>query len=264
MDYIQKEEKRSTHKFNMCKSFSEVMASQEKNKKECKNRDQLIMKYAYLVNMVVNRLPLSTLNGMDRDDLIGYGTIGLIESVDRFDPSRNSSFESFAILRIKGSIYDQLRSVDMLSRNSRKRVKTLSKTINELENKLGRSPSDSELTEELKISPEELRKIQGESQLGVFSLDEKRDGSEDGAALIESISSSEASVLDEMQENELLNSLTKAIDTLPEREKAVLGLYHYNRLTFKEIAEVMSFSESRASQLHARAISLLKSKMLEK
>ncbi|MBI3591480.1 MAG: FliA/WhiG family RNA polymerase sigma factor [Candidatus Melainabacteria bacterium] len=228
------------------------------------NRDHLIRKYAYLVSWVVGRLPVTSLQGMDRDDLIGYGTIGLIEAVDRFDPKRNASFESFAITRIKGSIYDQLRASDWLTRGSRKKVKNLFKATSNLEAKLGRYPNNKELAEELSVSPQELRAIQQEAQIGIFSLDEPRDNfSEESPTVIDSVSSNSASVLDELEENELKECLTKAIEALPEKEKTVVGLYHYKKLTFKEIAEIMDFSESRASQIHARAITLLKSKMLK-
>lgn len=228
------------------------------------NRDLLIRKYAYLVNWIVNRLPITTLQGMEKDDLIGYGTVGLIEAVDRFDPSRNSNFESFAITRIRGSIYDQLRASDWLTRGARKRVKNLFKVINILENRLGRYPNDKEIAEELSVSLQELRVIQQEAQVGIFSLDEPKDnGSDNGTHVIDSVSSGSVSFLDTLEENELKERLTKAIDALPDKEKTVIGLYHYKKLTFKEIAEVMEFSESRASQIHARAISLLKSKMLK-
>ena len=228
------------------------------------NRDELIRKYVYLVNWVVSRLPLASLKGLDREDLVGYGTIGLIEAVDRFDPSRNSNFESFAITRVRGSIYDQLRSADWLTRGSRKKVKNLHKATAKLENELGRYPTNKEIAQELGLSIDELRAVQQESQIGIFSLDEPRDhNSEDHTALVDNVSSNEISFLEGLEENELKNRLAKAIDGLPEREKAVVSLYHYKRLTFKEIADVMDFSESRASQIHARAISLLKSKLLK-
>ncbi len=226
-------------------------------------RDKLIRKYAYLVNWIVSRLPLTSLKGMERDDLIGYGTIGLIEAVDRFDPARSNNFQSFAIARVRGSIYDQLRAADWLSRGSRKRVKNLFKASALLENKLGRYPNDQELADELSVSLEDLRVIQQEAQIGIFSLDEPRDNSDDNTTLVETVSSNSIPLLDELEENELKDKLTKAIDNLPEKEKTVIGLYHYKKLTFKEIAEVMNFSESRASQIHARAITLLKSKMLK-
>ena len=227
-------------------------------------RDKLIRKYAYLVNWVVNRLPIASLKGMDRDDLVGYGTIGLIESVDRFDPAKSTNFESFAIARIRGSVYDQLRAADWRSRGSRKRVKNLHKVTAILENKLGRYPNDIELEAELSVTLEDLRIIQQESQIGIFSLDEPKDASSDeGATMVENVSANTVPFLDELEETELKEKLAKAIDNLPEREKTVVGLYHYKKLTFKEIAEVMSFSESRASQIHARAITLLKSKMLK-
>ena len=228
------------------------------------NRDKLIRKYVYLVNWVVGRLPLTSLKGIDREDLIGYGTIGLIEAVDRFDPERNSSFESFAITRIRGSIYDQLRAADWLTRGSRKKVKNLYKAMAKLENELGRYPTNKEIAQELTLSLEELRAVQQEAQIGIFSLDEPKDSnSDDRTALVDSVSSNEITFLEELEEEELKLRLTKAIDALPEREKTVVSLYHYKRLTFKEIATVMDFSESRASQIHARAISLLKSKLLK-
>ncbi len=272
-------------KLGLKKSASEIFNAQEKNKKKvCAlsnknlwdkqlkeekntssvNRDELIRKYVYLVNWVVGRLPVTSLKGIDREDLVGYGTIGLIEAVDRFDPDRSSNFESFAITRIRGSIYDQLRAADWLTRGSRKKVKNLHKAIAKLENELGRYPTNSEVSKELAITNEELRSIQQEAQIGIFSLDEPRDNNpDDHTALVDSVSANETPFLDGLEEDELKIRLVKAIDGLPEREKAVVGLYHYKRLTFKEIATVMDFSESRASQIHARAISLLKSKLLK-
>ena len=277
-----KAKKQSTEKHNFSHSASDIFHAQAKNKQNvCEksrtkyfqeqktesnnlNRDKLIRQYVYLVNWVVNRMPLSGLKGLEKDDLIGYGTIGLIEAVNRFDPTRNSNFESFAISRIRGSVYDQLRALDWLSRGSRKKVKNLMRASSELENKLGRYPTNNEIAKELSISLEELRTIQQEAQIGIFSLDEPRDNSDDNSALvIDSISSDSTHILDKIEENELKERLTKAINALPEREKTVVGLYHYKNLTFREIAEVMEFSESRASQIHARAISLLKSKMLK-
>lgn len=241
-----------------------IGARDSKENNGLKDRDRLIRKYAYLVNWIVNRMPVSSMDGIDKNDLIGYGTIGLIEAVDRFDTSKGTSFESFAITRVRGSIYDHLRSSDWLTRGARKRVKNLIKATNILESKLGRYPDNKELASELSISLEELREIQHEAQIGIFSLDEPRESSyEDSNPLVESISSDTTSLLDILEETELRERLAKAIAALPEREQAVVGLYHYKKLTFKEIAEVMDFSESRASQVHARAISLLKSKMLK-
>lgn len=264
------------------RKLSSIFEAQEKNKrKDCdhknenlwkrfeenkniESRNQLIRKYLYLVNWVVNRLPVSSLKSMDKDDLVGYGIIGLIEAVDRFDLARNCNFESFAITRIKGSIYDQLRASDLLTRGSRKKVKGLLKATSNLENKLSRYPNDKEIASELSISLDELRFLQQEAQLGVFSLDEPKDNySEETNTVIDSVSSNSIQPLEELVEIELKDKLTKAINSLPEREKTVVGLYHYQKLTFKEIADIMDFSESRASQIHARAISLLKSKMLK-
>lgn len=259
-----------TKKKNDCKLLNKklwethIEEVKDSNNKNLQSRNLLIRKYVYLVNWVVSRLPVTTLQGMDKDDLVGYGTIGLIEAVDRFDPSRNSSFESFAITRIRGSIYDQLRSSDWLTRGARKRVKNLFKVITILEHRLGRHPNDKEIAEELSISLQELRTIQQEAQIGIFSLDEPRDhNSDEGNNLVDNISSGSVPFLDTLEESELKERLAKAIDSLPEKERTVVGLYHYKKLTFKEIANIMEFSESRASQVHARAVSLLKAKMLK-
>ena len=252
------------NKRNVCQSTkAQIWDSCKTKEKVSENRSKLIRQYAYLVNWVVNKLPLASLKGMDKDDLVGYGTIGLIEAVDRFDPEKSSNFESFAIARIRGSIYDQLRASDWLTRGSRRKVKNLARVIHELENKYGRYPTDKEVAKELCLSLDELRKIQIEAQIGIYSLDEPKDNSEEHSSLIDSVSSNGATVLEEIEENELKEQLVKAINSLPEREKTILGLYHYKNLTFKEIADVMEFSESRASQIHARAILLLKSKMLK-
>ena len=250
---------------------SRIFRAQERNKinacllskqKELKDREKLIMNYVYLVNWVVNRLPQAALKGIEKEDLIGYGTVGLIEAIDRFDSTRGSHFESFAIKRIRGSIYDQLRATDWLTRTSRKKVKNLSKAITKLEQELGRCPNDSEIAKELSVSLQELRAVQKEAQIGIFSLDATKENYED-SALVDNLPSNSIPALDQLEENELLRDLTKAIDMLPEREKTVISLYHYKKLTFKEIAEVMNFSESRASQLHARAITILKSKLVK-
>lgn len=249
---------------------SDVFAAQEKNKrnlcsqtKNAKNREQMIMHYAYLVNWVANRFPIASLKGMEKDDLIGYGTLGLIEAIDRFDEKKSNSFESFAITRIRGSIYDQLRAADHLTRGSRKKVKNLSKVTNELERKLGRYPSDVEIANELSLSLEELRAIQQEAQIGIYSLDETRNDSDESMSLSEMLPSNGVDILHKIEENEMMDLLAKAVECLPERERTIIGLYHYKKLTFKEIAEIMDFSESRASQLHARAISLLKSTLVK-
>lgn len=259
-------------KFTKELSISQIFSAQEKNnRKACSlpkkanttaSRDELIRKYAYLVNWIVSRLPVNSLKGYEREDLIGYGTIGLIEAVDRYDTERGVSFESYAITRIRGSIYDELRASDLLTRGSRKKVKNLTKAVTDLESKLGRYPTDKEVASELSITAEELRQIQQEAQVGVSSLDESKDNSEEGYSLVDTISYDTVSTLEEMEETELKELLIKAINSLPEREKTVIGLYHYKKLTFKEIAHVMDFSESRASQLHARAIAILKSKLI--
>ena len=196
-------EYKNTNKTRMGHRASHIFEAQVKNKRiTCSrqnkfsgNRNDLIRKYIYLVNWVVNRLPSSNIKGLDKDDLTGYGTIGLIEAVDRFDPTRNTSFESFAVTRIRGSVYDHLRASDWLTRGSRKKVKNLIKATSELETRLNRYPTDKELAEELSITADELRATQQEAQMGILSLDEPRDNhTEDHATLADNVSSNANSV----------------------------------------------------------------------
>jgi len=223
-------------------------------------RDQLIKKYAYLVNWVVGRFPYIETADFDREDLIGYGTIGLIESIDRFDPKQKCSFETFAVTRIRGEILDFLRSRDFLSRSRRQRVKKLNEAIVELEYKLGRTPTDDEIKTTLGIEAAELQDIRQEAAAMIFSLDIPEDGKslEDSSALVDKVPSNEVLQDDLVDNNFLKEKLAQCLDRLPKRERLIMALYHYQKLTFKEIGAVLDISESRVSQLHMKSLQKLR------
>jgi RNA polymerase sigma factor for flagellar operon FliA len=224
-------------------------------------RDQLIKRYAYIVNWVIGRFPNIESADFDKEDLLGYGTIGLIEAIDRYNPSQKCSFETFAINRVRGEILDFLRSIDFLSRTGRTRVKRLHQTVAQLENQFGRAPTDEEVQTALDISADDLRVMKNEANAVVFSLDateSTKSFEEAKISLVDNLPA-EGQTQEEFTDQSILrDKLAKAIDSLNPRERLVVALYHYQKLTFKEIGEVLGVSESRASQLHMKVLQKLR------
>lgn len=226
-------------------------------------REEIILRYIPLVHFVLGRLGLSQAIGGDYEDAASQGILGLIEAVDRYDASHGTQFSTYAILRIRGKVIDQLRSHDWLSRGARQRARQLQGAIDSFWEKHQRSPSDEELAELLQWDEEGLRQAFLDSSHILLSLDTIVTAEGD-----ETISLHEV-LADEEQENpdalieqeELKETLVKVIQSLPEREQLVLSLYYYEHLTFKEIGMVLNVSESRVSQLHAKAILSLRSKL---
>jgi RNA polymerase sigma factor for flagellar operon FliA len=236
--------------------------SEAKHRK--KLREKIILHYIHLVKYVVGRLVISLPVSINNDDLMGYGIEGLIEAVDRFDPKRGLKFETYAITRIRGAIIDNLRSQDWVPRGVRKRTKELQEAIAKLEQKLGRQPTEIEIAEELNIPKHKLNQLISESSNLMLSLDESRDASssQGTTSLIDTIEDRESpDPQAEYESLELKGNLSKAIGSLPEREKMVIALYYHENMTLKEIGQVISVSESRVCQLHAQAIMRLRSKL---
>lgn len=232
--------------------------------KKTELREQLIIRYAHLVNWVVGRFPQLETADFDKEDLMSYGTIGLIEAIDRFDNTKDCSFETFATNRIRGAILDFLRSRDFLSRNSRERVKRFNQRLAELESRLGYTPTDEEIKKHLTIENEELRVLQQESSAVIFSLDAQENGNsseESSVALVDKMPSKAEATEDYAESNLVRDKLASAIDSLKERERLIISLYHYEKLTFKEIGTILDISESRASQLHQKSLQKLRTVM---
>jgi RNA polymerase sigma factor for flagellar operon FliA len=232
--------------------------------KKTELREQLIIRYAHLVNWVVGRFPQLETADFDKEDLMGYGTIGLIEAIDRFDNTKDCSFDTFATNRIRGAILDFLRSRDFLSRNSRERVKRFNQRLAELESRLGYAPTDDEIKKHLTIENEELRVLQQESSAVIFSLDAQENGNsseESSVALVDKMPSKTEATEDYAESNLVRDKLAAAIDSLKERERLIISLYHYEKLTFKEIGTILDISESRASQLHQKSLQKLRTIM---
>jgi RNA polymerase sigma factor for flagellar operon FliA len=233
--------------------------------KDQKLRDRLILTYAPLVKYVAGRLGSGLPAHVDDEDLASYGLLGLIGAIERFDPSREIKFETYALGRIKGAIIDELRSLDWVPRSVRSRARQIERTIGELEAKLGRAPDDAEIAGKLGVSQEELDDDLFQiSRTSIAALDElwTVSGGGDQVSLIDTIEDTAGpSPTAALDETELREAMADAIASLPEREKIVITLYYYEELTLREIGEVLGVTESRVSQLHTKAVLRLKARL---
>jgi RNA polymerase sigma factor for flagellar operon FliA len=228
-----------------------------------KLRDRLILTYAPLVKYVAGRLGSGLPAHVDEGDLVSYGLLGLIGAIERYDPARDVKFETYAMSRIKGQIIDELRSMDWVPRSVRARARHIERAIAELESRLGRAPTDEEISKKLGITVEELEESLGEiGRSSIAALDELwtvQGGGGDAVALIDTIEDERApDPQGTLSVTEQKEALAHAIAGLPEREKLVVTLYYYEELTLREIGEVLGVTESRVSQLHTKAILRLK------
>lgn len=218
-------------------------------------REELILRYVPLVRFVIGRLGIEY--GAEYDDLVSQGLLGLIDAVDHYDLERGTSFSTYATYRIRGRILDGLRSLDVLSRPARQRVRQLQTAMINLHQQLGRPPEEEELAAHLGLEMETLRRTLNDSGRVLLSLDSP--GEDDDSDLHESLPDDSESPLEALAENDLRDELMQAIINLPEREQQILSLYYREELTMKEIGHVLNLSESRVCQLHAKAVLTLRS-----
>ena len=227
-------------------------------------RNDLINHYSYLVKITAGRLVTSLPGGLDREDLVGAGVIGLIKSVDQFDPTRDVKFETYAIALIRGAILEMLRDEDWVPRSIREKLKALDRTMMGLETKLGRPPTEQELAESLGVSQQEVSELLVRmGRTNVYSLDDilgSGDG-DDHIHFVELIVDENSNTGGEVEGRELRRVLSQGVDKLPERERLVVALYYFEGLTFKEIGKVLGVSESRVYQLHTQAMTRLRTFM---
>ena len=229
-------------------------------------RDRLILTYAPLVKYVAGRLGSGLPAHVDEEDLVSYGLLGLMGAIERYDPDRDVKFETYAITRIRGSIIDELRSLDWVPRSVRARAREIERGIAALEAKHRRPPTDEEIARQVGITVEELEdSLTDISRSSIAALDELWTVSGSGGdqvALIDTIEDEDAPAPDgALAETELKEALGEAITRLPEREKLVVTLYYYEELTLREIGEVLGVTESRVSQLHTKAVLRLKARL---
>ncbi len=220
-------------------------------------RQQLILQYAPLVKYVVGRMAIGLPSLMDADDFVSHATIGLIDAIERFDPSRGLKFESYAIARIRGSVLDAVRRLGNYPRGTRRRAKEIEAAISALEEEHSRTPSDQEVADYLGISLDDYGRELLDASFSIVPLDGslRPAESDDFLSLSDIIEDPRSpNPTSEIERSELRQALTEALQELPERDRIIIALYYHEELTLKEIGHVLDISESRVCQLHARAI----------
>jgi RNA polymerase sigma factor for flagellar operon FliA len=224
-----------------------------------------LSKYAPLVKYVVDRLALHLPKSVERDDLISAAIIGLFDALEKYDASKGTKFETYAIWRIRGAILDELRSLDWASRSIRRKARNVEEVARDLGQRLGRAATEEEVAEALNLSPVELSRLLDEVHgTALLSLSKSVSSDEEQDFIqLEDIVDDPAhrDALDQIETEEAREVLLETIDGLPEQQRLVVALYYYEEMTLKEIGEALHISESRVSQIHTRAVKTLKARL---
>ncbi len=250
---------------NLDELWKEYLEKHTKNAK-----DKLLVEYSYLVKYTAKRMAVNLPLSVDMNDLIGSGIMGLIRALEKFNPALDVKFETYATYKIRGAILDELRAMDWVPRSVRQKSRMLQRVYAVLENRLGRMPYDDEVAKEMNVSEDELSEMLSDvAPTTIISLEEampeKSGGDAKSLKIIDTVEdTSGRNPLLELGFQETKQILKEAITELPEKEKLVVALYHYEELTLKEIGEVLGISESRASQIHSKAVIKLRSRLLNK
>jgi RNA polymerase sigma factor for flagellar operon FliA len=230
-----------------------------------KIRDAFIQQYAPLVKYVAGKVAMGMPHTIEFDDLVGFGVFGLIDAIEKFDPNKHVKFKTYAVTRIRGAIYDELRSIDWVPRSVRQKSREIEDAVHRLESSLGRAATDDEICKELGLTSAEFQKTMMKvSSTSMLSLNDVwyTGDDNDKVSIVDAIESPQSLNPDAIVEkDEIKRVITQAIQELPEKEKKVLVLYYYEDLTLKEIGKVLEVTESRISQLHTKAIMRLRAKL---
>lgn len=237
---------------------------QESQGVDGKLRDQLIMDYAPLIRFVAQRIASRLPSNIDIDDLISSGVIGLMDAIEKYDPSRDNKFKTYAEFRIRGAILDELRSQDWVPRSVRDKAKRIERTYAELEQRYGRAVTDMEISDALGMDLEEyhdmVAKVKAVTLLSVDDLSVPYQNERKSLLdLLENTNS--RNPFSQLKNKSVRNLLMENIEELPEKQKLVLSLYYYEDLNLKEIGKILEVTESRVSQLHTQAVEKLRSKL---
>jgi RNA polymerase sigma factor FliA len=229
-----------------------------------KLRDQLIMDYAPLIRFVAQRIAARLPSNIDIDDLMSAGVIGLMDAIDKYDPSRDNKFKTYAEFRIRGAILDELRSQDWVPRSVRDKAKKIERTYSELEQRFGRSVSDNEVADAMAMPLNDYYEMVGKVKaVTLLSIDELTGQNQhDRKSLIECLENpSSRNPFNQLKSKGIRDMLMQNIEDLPEKQKLVLSLYYYEELNLKEIGRILDVTESRVSQLHTQAVDKLRLKL---
>jgi RNA polymerase sigma factor for flagellar operon FliA len=214
-------------------------------------RNRLVIQYSPLVKYVAGRMRTRLPESVDQDDLVSDGVLGLMDAIERFDPGRGLTFQTFAVPRIRGAIIDGMRAMDFVPRSVRDKLRAIHQAQVALETRLGRLPEDAEVARETGIPVQQVRDLTKQSSSSHANLDD--------FDLADELATSTDSTVEAGDDS---RSLMRVVDELSERDQVVIALYYYEGLTLAEIGRVLGVTESRVSQVHSRATSLLRTKLL--
>ena len=234
--------------FSGCAMYAEVQKDQ---------RDRRIVENLGLVKRIAYHLVTRLPSTVHVDDLIQAGMIGLIEASKHYDPSQGASFETYAGIRVRGAMLDEVRHADWSPRSLHKKMREVSEAMREIEHETGRDARDFEVAERMGISLDDFHTIMRDSASArIFSLDQAEDN---GQSL--NVPTDEKEPLAALQKEGFQQALAKCISELPEREQMVMSLYYNEELNLKEIGLVLEISESRVCQIHGQALNRIRAKM---
>ena len=226
-------------------------------------RDALIVQYIYLIRYVVGRVKVTLPATISIEDIAGYGVEGLINAIERYSPQKNTRFETYALIRIRGAILDRIRAQDFLPRSVRKKIKDIKNAQEHLKQELGRIPTTTEVANYLDMEPDKVNQLLAEDTT-MTSIYEKKGSSEDSMEIIDTIQdTNKLNPQEQKKKKNIKQQLEKALQRLPERERVIMVLYYQENMTLKEIGATLNMSESRVCQLHAQSIMKLKNILSE-
>ncbi len=226
-------------------------------------RDVLIVQYIYLIRYVVGRVKVTLPSTISIEDIAGYGVEGLINAIERYSPQKNTRFETYALIRIRGAILDKIRAQDFLPRSIRKKIKDIKSAQEHLKQELGRMPTTQEVAQYMDMEPEKVVQLLSEDAT-MTSIYDKKGANDDSVEIIDTIEdTNKLNPQEQAEEKNVKQELEKALLRLPERERIIMVLYYQENMTLKEIGETINMSESRICQLHAQGIMKLKNILSE-
>lgn len=219
-------------------------------------REELIKKNIPLVKYIASKIIIGKNKYVEYEDLISYGMIGLMDAINKYDNTKGMKFSTYAAIRINGSIIDEIRKTSPISKRAIDKLNRYNKVVEELQNELYREPQDTEVAKRMGISLKELTDIQGYvNYISMMSLETILFGDDEEMSLLNSIEDTKSpSPQKSLEEKELLEYLRMGLDNLKERDRLILNLYYFEKLTLRQVGEVLEVSESRVCQLHSRAI----------
>ncbi len=225
--------------------------------------NRLIQSHLSMIDFWVDRMRTQVPGYLKRDEMVSAARLGLVDAAHRFNPAKGVLFKTFAEQRIRGAVLDEVRRMDWASRSGREKYSRLCETVNRLQNELGESPSEAEIAGDLGISLDQYHKLLTDvSHLSLISLEETMSASEDGQSLYDKLEDPDSENPHQVfEENELAEILAEQIQNLSEKERLVVSLYYYEECTQKEIAEILSITEGRVSQIHSQALIRMKVKL---